>query len=99
MTTYTRKFHIAGVKFRLGAAEHLESIEHGAPMAVEADPENEFDRNAVKVMHGDQHVGFIPKGPNVEVGAMIAENRIVAVTKRTGQSVQIEYRAEVQADE
>jgi hypothetical protein len=92
--TLTQKIFLAGVKFREGAAEHLETVEHGAAMSVEPDPDNEYDPNAVKVMHGDMHVGFIPKAKNVEVGALIRGGRLVAVTKRTGHCVQIEYRAE-----
>jgi hypothetical protein len=97
--THTQKIFLAGVKFREGAAAHLETIEHGAAMTLEADPANEHDPDAVKVMHGDVHVGFIPKKNNRAVGALIEKGQLVAVTKRTGHCIQIEYRPEGSSDE
>lgn len=46
---------------------------------LQKDPENEHDKNAVKVLCGGVHVGFIPLDKAVEVGEIIDTKKIINV--------------------
>jgi hypothetical protein len=88
--------HLAGVKFREGARERLDTLPAGTELTLEPEPENPHDPNALKVMHDGFQVGFIPKPLNVEVLGLIAAGRVTRVTKRddTGIRISVWFRPE-----
>lgn len=47
---------------------------------LQKDPENEHDKNAIKVLCGGVHVGFIPAKKAVEVGEIMDTKKIVNVS-------------------
>lgn len=86
------KSYIAGVKFRDGAKEHLETVEHGAELMLEADRENEYDPNAMKIVHDGVHVGFVPRDLSAEVRELFDAGRVLKVERRTGQAIRIYFK-------
>lgn len=78
------KFKIAGVKFR-GARiyELLKTLENGTVFELEAEPDNSFDPNAIKLLYDDgteEHfVGYVPKTLSSEVSAALEIEPWVAV--------------------
>jgi hypothetical protein len=61
---------LAGAGFRPESAkEVLRRATPGDRFTLEPDPENEYDSNAVRVMHEGQHVGFIPRDSNEDISA------------------------------
>lgn len=59
---------LVGAHFRPAEAkEILKSLSVGDHLTLERDPENQYDQFAVKVMHNDEHLGFIPKTDNYEL--------------------------------
>ena len=57
------KYHtkVAGVTFE-GRQDIIKNLESGTPLVFERDPENKFDKNAVKVLAEGKHIGFLPRG-------------------------------------
>jgi hypothetical protein len=83
MDASTRTFFVAGVQFRpkedIGHAynfvAHLKANNDDKlpdiPCKLVGEPQNKFDRYAVKVLiHDDFHIGYIPKPINVDVWAL-----------------------------
>lgn len=81
--------HLAGVKFREGAREHLDALPAGTEFTLEPDPDNPHDPKAIKVMHDGFQVGFIPKPLNAEVLVLIEKGRVTRVTKRDDTGIRI----------
>ncbi len=69
-----RKFFIAGVKFLPNAVSILSELNEGDILDLEPEPTNKFDPNAIKIMCGTEHVGFVPKTLSAEISAMIEVN-------------------------
>ena len=53
------------------AAEVLKALKPGDAVTLVREPENKFDKNAVAVYVGAEKVGYIPKGKNVALAALI----------------------------
>lgn len=51
---------IVGVSFE-GRQKIIPGLEQGQVLELEREPDNKFDKNAVKVMNGDQQIGYIKK--------------------------------------
>lgn len=65
-------FALAGLNFRPKSAKDVVAeLEIGAEVTLERDPENQYDYNAVKVIVGDEFVGFIPKADNSEIASWL----------------------------
>src|SRR5438105_2222131 len=62
METFTKRsvLPIVGMTHR-GMENFVRDIPAGEPLTVEREPNNKFDRNALKVVIRGQHVGYIPK--------------------------------------
>lgn len=43
------------------------SLSDGEFLALEPEPNNQYDMFAVKVLLDDLHLGYLPKGPNAEI--------------------------------
>ena len=57
------KYHtkVAGVTFE-GRQDIIKDLEPGTPLSFERDPENKYDKNAVKVIAEGKCIGYLPKG-------------------------------------
>jgi hypothetical protein len=56
---------LAGAQFRPAESKAMmETVTIGDVLALEPDGDNEYDPQAVKVMLGSHHIGFIPKQSN-----------------------------------
>ena len=76
--------YIAGVKFRPDAEAVLAAAPDDAEFQLDPEPTNPHDPNAVRVMLGDVHVGFVPRALSAEISAMIRDSRICQTTRRPG---------------
>ena len=52
---------LAGVTFATDHNPELKQLRPSGVVSFEAEPDNEYDPNAVKVMYKDQHIGYVPK--------------------------------------
>lgn len=64
--TIKRIFHIEGVRYCLGCegenCNNALHLEVGDELIFEQNPDNEYDKNAIKIMdHKGNHVGFLPR--------------------------------------
>lgn len=83
--------YVAGVKFRPGAVEHMATLDQGAEFALQPEPTNQYDPNAVKILHGDRHVGYVPRDLSEEVSQLVAAGRVERVVKRSGSGIEIHF--------
>lgn len=67
----SRKFYIAGVQFRPGAAKILAGLSEGDELDLVLEPTNKYDPNAVRIEVNGEHVGYVPKKFSGEISAMI----------------------------
>lgn len=52
---------LAGLSYRPAEIKEIVAkLEAGQPLQLVRDPANKYDTNAVKVMHGDVFIGFLP---------------------------------------
>ena len=65
-------FFIAGVQFRTQAEQKtLASLTEGEVLTLVPEPDNQYDSNAVKIMKGDAHLGYVPRRFSSEVSAAL----------------------------
>lgn len=58
---------LMGANFRPAEAREIVkslAISDGELFTLEPEPNNQYDMFAVKVLYADEHVGYLPKGPN-----------------------------------
>lgn len=82
--------YIAGAKFR-DADAYLKALPDGTAFALEAEPTNQHDPNAVKVLHDGRHVGYVPRDLSAEVAKLMEQGRIGAVVRASGKLI-IEFK-------
>lgn len=71
---------LAGANFRpVEAREVCKSLGIGETLELEADPENQYDSNAVKVIAYGEFIGFIPKSDNAPVAAALDRGEEILV--------------------
>jgi len=82
MTDFEFFTKLNGTTFREGVQDYIKKeVKPGDSIVVVPEPENKFDKNALKVMHNGTFVGYIPK----ETAAKIAKDSIKAsVSEVTG---------------
>jgi len=51
---------LAGVTFATDRNPELKNLRPSGSVTFEAEPDNEYDSNAVKVIYKDQHIGYVP---------------------------------------
>jgi hypothetical protein len=56
-------FHIAGFTYYEGV-DVFEHLKIGAQLSLMAEPENQFDPNAVAIYYQDAKLGFVPRDEN-----------------------------------
>ena len=94
--------YIAGVKFRgAEARERITALAPGARLTLRPEPDNEYDPNAVKVLAGGVHVGYLPKRDSQNVAKLIADGRVTLTTKRDAgaDAIEITYEEPTDASE
>jgi len=67
-------YHIAGFQHYQGG-EVAEQLKVGTELTLKAEPENEYDPNAVAIYFGDKKLGYIPKGKNEELSKLLRYGR------------------------
>lgn len=65
-----KELFVAGVQFRPSKGI-VEGLKEGTRLGLIPEPENKFDPNAIKVMYGTEHLGYIPAKFAAEVGAAL----------------------------
>jgi len=83
--------YIAGVKFRPGADEVLSKLDPGAELSLQPEPTNPYDPNAVKVMSGTRHIGYVPKDLSADVAAKISAGHVTGCRLKLGKVIDIEF--------
>ena len=91
--------YIAGIKFHPGGHEYLSNIPEGnTDFALIPEPDNEYDANAIQVLHvrpAEQplpfHLGYIPARMCLSIGQVLREGRIERVVKKIGAAIEIHY--------
>lgn len=78
---------LAGLSHRnVGEQLAWEETDDGAELILEAEPDNQYDAGAIKVMCNGHHVGYIPKA-SAEIREAFAAGRIARVEKKYGKMV------------
>ena len=83
--------HIAGVKFKEGAADILAEMDLSTELELRPEPENIHDPNAIGIYHENNHVGYIPGFLAAKIGGLIKEEKVDMVLKDEGQKIEIHY--------
>lgn len=60
-------FHVAGVSYREIAIRQLINDPCAKTVTLEAEPGNQYDSNAIKVMVNGVHIGYVPKTVNSNI--------------------------------
>lgn len=85
-------FTIVGMYFRSPAEQYaLETAPVGTPVVLVPEPTNRFDANAVKVMIGESHVGYVPRTMTREVIAIYDKTKTAVLDGCN--SVQVLYNS------
>lgn len=72
---------LAGLNFRpIEARAVFAALSPGASLSLEAEPFNQYDAYAVKIITEGEHIGYIASGMNIEVAAALAEGIPVTCT-------------------
>lgn len=83
--------HIAGVKFREGAGARLLAMSPGAPLTLEAEPGNQYDPTAVKVLHDGFQIGYVPAYLSAKVTRLLAAGAIDGAVYEGEKAIAISY--------
>ena len=99
MSTTKVTFPIMGVTYRGPEAENqvLAAIQTPDQYEVELaeDNANPFDRQAVRVLVDDMHVGYVPRGNAPDVRGWLRDGMVASVALVTGWKIAIELREAV----
>jgi hypothetical protein len=66
---------INGTTFRPEAQEIIRNLNKGVGLLLIREPLNPYDKNAIKVMLDDEHLGYIPKGTAESLAKDMDEGR------------------------
>jgi len=61
---------LAGVTFATDRNPKLKELRPNGVVSFQAEPTNEHDPNAVKVMYKDEHIGYVPKSDSAQKSAL-----------------------------
>ena len=77
----SKTFYIAGVQFRSPEEkEALKDQKDGDILNLVLEPDNNFDPNAVKIMKGELHFGYVPRKFSSEIAGMLEYGYELACT-------------------
>jgi hypothetical protein len=57
------QFNVAGITFRIKDMPALAHMYPRGPVVITPEPDNKYDAKALKVLWGEVHIGYVPKGP------------------------------------
>jgi len=84
---YTKQFYVAGVKFRKGWKENLQTLDENEEFSLVPEFSNRFDPNAVKIVHAkgtefEMMFGYVPSktGEAAEIADLIREGKELTAT-------------------
>ena len=69
--SYTNEFYVAGVKFRKDWKKNLEILQEGETVDLIPEPENPYDKFAVKIKHCNVMLGYVPKIHSEQVSRLL----------------------------
>ncbi|PRT25101.1 hypothetical protein C6360_04915 [Bacillus wiedmannii] len=87
-----------------GEASEFEDVEFGDYISFIKDPDNEFDKNAIKVivnLDGKEfHIGHVPKKQNVEIDKLLDSESITSISANFvgGKTKSVDYDDEKDKD-
>ncbi|MFK4465036.1 HIRAN domain-containing protein [Bacillus sp. RC252] len=87
-----------------GEASEFEDIEFGDYISFVKDPDNEFDKNAIKVIVNlndkEFHIGHVPKKRNIEIGKLLDSESITNISANFvgGKTKSVDYDDEKDKD-
>lgn len=65
----SEEFDISGIHYRTSAAKiEAEILEFGDEVALQFEPNNRFDPDAIKIISDRKHIGYVPSYCNKEIG-------------------------------
>ena len=64
---FVRGMHYRGPAARLAASKMVV----GAELKLDLEPNNPADVHAIKLLSGDVHLGYVPRGPNEPIAALM----------------------------
>ncbi|HFK1746058.1 TPA: HIRAN domain-containing protein [Bacillus cereus] len=85
-------------------ASEFEDVEFGDYISFVKDPDNEFDKNAIKVIvnldNKEFHIGHVPKKQNVEIGKLLDSESITSISANFvgGKTKSVDYDDEKDKD-
>ncbi|EDZ49214.1 MULTISPECIES: HIRAN domain-containing protein [Bacillus] len=85
-------------------ASEFEDVEFGDYISFVKDPNNEFDKNAIKVivnLDGKEfHIGHVPKKQNIEIGKLLDSESITSISANFvgGKTKSVDYDDEKEKD-
>ena len=74
---------VAGVSFE-GRQEIIKQVNEGDAVELVPDPANVYDKNAIKVMHNNNQIGFVPADRAVEIKKVIMHENYTTVVNGKG---------------
>ncbi|MGG0152316.1 HIRAN domain-containing protein [Bacillus mycoides] len=87
-----------------GEASEFEDIEFGDYISFVKDPDNEFDKNAIKVIVNlndkEFHIGHVPKKQNIKIGKLLDSESITSISANFvgGKTKSVDYDDEKDKD-
>lgn len=88
-------FTLAGTRFR-STREQLVAAQLKIDQSVDLvrDPDNKFDPNAIKVMHGEAHIGFVAREMAKTLAPLMDADRylVAHIWDRAGKDIIIEVQ-------
>ncbi|QHA20667.1 hypothetical protein GPA05_22995 [Bacillus toyonensis] len=87
-----------------GEVSEFEDVEFGDYISFVKDPDNEFDKNAIKVIVNlddkEFHIGHVPKKQNVEIGKLLESESITSISANFvgGKTKSVDYDDEKDKD-
>ncbi|MGH1327115.1 HIRAN domain-containing protein [Bacillus pretiosus] len=87
-----------------GEASEFEDVEFGDYISFIKDPDNEFDKNAIKVIANldgkEFHIGHVPKKQNIEIGKLLDSESITSISANFvgGKTKSVDYDDEKDKD-
>ena len=90
--------NITGIKFAPGAADIIEALPGGAELTLTPEPENRFDKNAIRVEYDGAKLGYVPAALCKNVRPLMDEQRIDMIMTTSGNKFEVHYDGGLEND-
>lgn len=71
-------FRVAGVFYR-AEVSNFKQLQIGDELALEPEPSNRYDQDAIKVLFGGNHIGYVPKDSTQYIHAALKSGKTLRV--------------------